>query len=84
MPTVGGASAYDVKGEHDKAIADYGEAIRLDPEDTYGYIGRAAVYQGIAEYDKAIADYSEAIRIDPDDSDAYHDRGQGLRGKRAV
>ena len=30
--------AYDSKGEHDRAIADYGEAIRLEPKDPKAYV----------------------------------------------
>ena len=54
--------AHGQKGEYDQAIADYTEAIRLDPK----YAGRIATGARLSEkgeYDKAIADYTEAIRL---------------------
>jgi tetratricopeptide (TPR) repeat protein len=53
-----------------KAIADYTEAIRLDPQkvDDRGdlaYHKRGTVYAERGEHDKAIADYTEAIRLYP-------------------
>ncbi len=36
--------AYDRKGEHDRAIADYAEAIRLDPKSAKAYYNRGIAY----------------------------------------
>ena len=36
--------SYFAKGEYDKAIADYTEAIRLDPKSPKAYYNRAAAY----------------------------------------
>ena len=36
--------AYENKGEYDKAIADYTEAIRLDPKDAKAYCSRGWAY----------------------------------------
>ena len=55
----GRAVVYGRKGEHDKAIADYNQAIRLDPKYTLAYYNRGVVYAIKGEYDKAIADYAE-------------------------
>ena len=44
-------------GDHDKAIADFSEAIRLDPKRADAYYGRGTAYGHKGEYDKAIADY---------------------------
>jgi tetratricopeptide (TPR) repeat protein len=67
------AIARGERGELDLAIADYGEALRLDP--TGGmYVGRGAVWLEKKDYDKAIADFNEAIRLDPDDAAAYSAR----------
>jgi Tetratricopeptide repeat len=59
------ANIWDEKGEHDIAIGDYNEAIRLDPAipEIYNNRGRAWSFKG--EFGKAIADYNEAIRLDP-------------------
>ena len=50
---------------YDKAIADYGEAIRLDPKYAAAYNNRGIAWSAKSEYDMAIADYGEAIRLDP-------------------
>ena len=63
------------KKEYDKAIADYGEAIRLDPKDAFAYNSRGLAWYSKKEYDKAIADYDEAIRLKPDFAVAYYNRG---------
>ena len=50
----------------DAAIADYTEAIRLDPNESVVYYFRAGNYLRIHQYDKAIADFTEAVRIEPE------------------
>ena len=57
--------AWGITGQYDKAIADFDEAIRLNPQDapTYGIRGYASYRKG--DYDRAIADYGEAIRLNP-------------------
>ena len=63
------------QGETDKAIADYTEAIRLDPADVGSRFRRAGAYRDRDQPDRAIADYSEVIRLDPADSDSFFGRG---------
>ena len=63
------------KGEHDKAITDFSEAIRLDPKYVNAYIGRGLCWYNKGEYEKAMADYNEAIRLDPEYAGAYLNRG---------
>ena len=69
------------KGDWDDAIADYREAIRLNPTDAVAYYNRGLAYVGKREPDKAIADYTEAIRRAPDYADAYYARGNAFSGK---
>jgi tetratricopeptide (TPR) repeat protein len=55
-------------GDHDRGIADFSEAIKLDPADVsswFAYFYRGEVYTDRKDYDRAIADYSEAIRLHP-------------------
>ena len=63
-------------GDLDRAIADYSEAIRLEPEFSVFYNNRALVWRDKGDYDKAIADYDEAIRRDPGEIRAYANRGE--------
>ena len=56
--------AYSNKSEYDKAIKDYTEAIRLDPELAMAYGNRGLAYAKKGEYDKSIEDCTVAIRLD--------------------
>jgi tetratricopeptide (TPR) repeat protein len=63
-----------------RAIADYTEAIRLNPNDSEAYVLRGLLYEIPAVYDRAIADYAiadytEAIRVGPNNVEAYKRRG---------
>jgi len=62
--------------EYDRAIADYSEAIRLDPKNAGAYSGRGEAYCFKGEYDRAIADFTEALRLKPTDAEAYRARGE--------
>src|SRR6266481_5067290 len=58
--------AYRSKGNFDRAIADFSEAIRLDPKLAAAYNNRGNAYKNKGDLDRAIADYSEAIRLAPE------------------
>src|SRR6478735_3680600 len=49
--------AYRDKGDTDRAIADYNEALRLDPKNSKAYNNRGDIYWRKGENDRAIADY---------------------------
>jgi len=67
--------AYRDKGELDRAVADFNEAIRLDPEFALAYNNRGLAYRDKGELDRAIADHTEAIRLDPRFAVAFNSRG---------
>jgi tetratricopeptide (TPR) repeat protein len=75
-----GQEAYQ-KGDFEKAIEDFTEAIRLDPKYADGYFQRGRAYlarkTGDAKEntDKAIADFGEAIKVNPNLAGAYSMRG---------
>ena len=54
---------YHSKGELEKAIADYTEAIRINPDHAKAYNNRGAAYEYKGEYDKAMADYAKAKEL---------------------
>lgn len=62
-------------GAYEEAIADFTDAIRLDPTDETTFYNRANTYHYLKDFEKAIADYDEAIRLNPSYAFAYHNRG---------
>jgi len=56
---------YFIKKEYDGAVADFSEAIKLDPRTANGYVSRGLAYRAKGDYDRAIADQSEALRLNP-------------------
>jgi tetratricopeptide (TPR) repeat protein len=59
------ANGYLKKGDDDRAIADYDQALKLDPNYALAYNNRGNAHFLKKNYDRAIADYDQAIRIDP-------------------
>ena len=82
VPTTTAATPGTHKKEYDKAIADYTEAIRLDPRNAERLRNRGIAWRSKKEYDKAIADYNEAIRLDPEYALAYNHRGMAWSDKK--
>ena len=52
------------QGELDKAIADFTEAIRLNPKLAGAYFNRGFAYVNKGELNQAVGDWTEAIRLD--------------------
>jgi len=63
-------STDDVEG----ALADYSEAIRLDPTLAEAYTGRASAFYRQSDYNNALIDCTEATHLDPTLADAYRKR----------
>ena len=70
---------YARHAQHDRAIADFDEAIKLNPHRADYFWWRGHVYAAKGQYDRAIADYDEAIRLDPKDVVNFHSRGLAYR-----
>jgi len=60
---------------YDRAIADFNNALRLDPNNARIYHERGNAYNTKGDKDRAIADYTQAIQIDPNFANAYYNRG---------
>jgi Tfp pilus assembly protein PilF len=63
------------KGDLDRAVHDFNEAIRLDPKYPDGYAERGQANFKLGETDRAIADYTAAIQRDPQHGTALRSRG---------
>jgi lipoprotein NlpI len=68
MPFVARGYAYSVKGDNDRAIADYSEAIRLDPKSAMAYSARGRSYLFAGTVERALADFNQASAQEPKDA----------------
>lgn len=67
-------NALNEKGDKDGALAEYTNAILIDPNFADAYTNRGNIYLGRAQYDLALADLNRAIEIDPKHRVAYINR----------
>lgn len=75
------ANAWYYKGEFDRAIADYDEAIRIDPNFAEAYLNRGLPWAEKGEFDRTIADCNAAIRLNPRYANAYRNRANAWVAK---
>jgi tetratricopeptide (TPR) repeat protein len=70
--------AYSGLGQHDLALADFSQAIAIQPKRCYDW--RARAYFAMHQYDRAVADCDAELQLVPDDSAAktLRDRAQSL------
>src|ERR1700730_6090455 len=76
--------AYKLKGDYDRALQDYDQAIRLNHDNANAYNNRGIIYKIKGEYDRAIEEYSQAIWLSNNDypaaffnrAKAYFAKGQ--------
>ena len=63
------------KGQLDRAIVFFNEALELNPRNAEAYYNRGSAYAHKDQYDRAISDYSEAIELNQKYEKAYNNRG---------
>jgi tetratricopeptide (TPR) repeat protein len=73
---------YQRNGDYDRAIAEYNQALRLDPNNEAVYYNRGRAYGLKGDFDRSIADFTQTIRLNPNDADNYAMRGAGYGGKK--
>jgi tetratricopeptide (TPR) repeat protein len=73
--------AYRVKGDHERAIQDYGQAIKLNTKFAAAYINRGVAYDYKGDYDRAIVDYEQALKLKPS-AEGHFNRGNAHLAKR--
>lgn len=69
------AYAKDDLGDKEGAIADYNQAIAINPKDDASYFNRAYAKADLGDKQGAIADYTQGIAINPKDFKFYINRG---------
>ena len=62
------------KGEHLRAIADYDQAIRLDPNYAHALNNRCWANAVVGRLDAGLADCTAAARLSPDNGNVYENR----------
>ncbi len=72
--------AYRLKGDLDRAIQDYGQAIKLNGKFASVYNNRGVAYDRKGEYDRALQDYEQAIKLKPS-PEVYFNRGNAYLAK---
>src|SRR5262249_9481500 len=72
------------QGQFDRAVAEYTEAIRIEPRSALAYMGRGVARAKAGQVKQAIADQTEAIRIQPDLAAAFRNRGRDHWTRGAV
>lgn len=74
------ASAQDDMGRTKAALADYAQAIAIDPAYAEAYYNRSYTYEKLKQWDLALADASKAAELQPND-ETYLQREHYLRSK---
>ena len=74
-------NAYHSKRDYDSAIADYSEAIRINPKYAMPYNNRGNSYHAKGDDDRAMADFNEAIRLDSKYLEPFNGRGNAYYSK---
>ena len=67
--------AYNTKGDHAQAIADYDRALQIRPNYARAYLARGYSHVRRGSLLEAVADYSSALEITPEDFEARFNRG---------
>jgi protein O-mannosyl-transferase len=72
----------NVHGNHDHAIEDFNQAIRLNPHYFEAYDNRGFAYSCKGDHDRAIEDHTAAIKLNPRDALAYNNRGLAYKARK--
>jgi tetratricopeptide (TPR) repeat protein len=73
--------AYDRKGEYDRAVEDYDQAIRLNTNYSDAFYNRGSTYRNMGEYDRSIGNFDQAITLNPNHFLAFINRGNSYNDK---
>ena len=59
------ASPSATSGDYDRAIADFGQVLQLEPKNAHAFNNLGLAYRSKGDLDRAIADFDQAVRLDP-------------------
>jgi tetratricopeptide (TPR) repeat protein len=66
--------AYSAKGDYDRAIADYDEAIRLDSKNVLPINNRGNAFELMGDYPRAALEFDEITRLQPGNAEVWNRR----------
>jgi tetratricopeptide (TPR) repeat protein len=61
-------AAYGTINQLDKALQDFNEGLRLDPQNKMGYMNLGAVYQKMRQPEQAAQAYTKYLELDPENA----------------
>lgn len=61
--------------EYDKSIADFSEALLINPKNPYAFDNRGEAWREKGNLERALSDFNEALRVDVTFTSAYLNRG---------
>lgn len=62
-------------GDLTRALADYNQALSLNPKYGDAYNNRGSIYKDKGDLDRALADFNQALNLNPKDAIPYCNRG---------
>ena len=68
-------NAYEDQRDYAHALADFTQALQLNPRYADAYNNRGNANRHLKNYDNALADFNEAIRLNPRDPVPFNNRG---------
>lgn len=74
--------AFYKKREYDRAIADFTQAIALNPSDHHGYLYRGDSHAKKGDFGSAKDDYREACRLSPQSDDIWEKYGNAAHEEK--
>ncbi|MCA9174751.1 MAG: tetratricopeptide repeat protein [Planctomycetales bacterium] len=73
------ANVYSARGESDKAVADYRQAIKLDDQYEAAYVSLAEAQMRLADYDGVMQTVASVMKLDPENPTYFVLRGVAYR-----
>ncbi|MGB9115959.1 tetratricopeptide repeat protein [Bradyrhizobium sp.] len=70
------------KQDFDLALADYGEAVRIDKKYADAFYNRCVIFNLKEDYDRAVADCSQAVKLGPSPNATAATGGERLGNDR--
>lgn len=61
--------------EYDNAIADFSQAVDIDPDNASGYHSRARAYYRLDNFEEAVSDLKKAVELNQSNPVIYYDLG---------